>query len=417
MRLRLNAATLSGLALAALLTLGLPARAEAPPEAITVGGKTVFSIGDGHGQSGRERAMLATEKLATWLSDPNAVVDLRVERLRRGPSVMLGDQALLIVSEADALSAGTSREALAEIWEKRLEEAATAERAARQAQNSPMGAGLAIAKKLLAALGVLAGGTIAAWLVTWGASRLAEVPRKPGWHVNPNVVALAGGLCSVAIAICSVAVALSYLPAFTSLPVTLALVAAGAMALIASAETLGNVAGGMVLKWNALYAVGDHVRVGGFAGRVKAVGLLFTRLETEHHGVRVIPNSSILRRGVALLSAPTLAELKVPVRLAYTVGRDLAQAIIVEAALRTQGLSDEPMPECLLAELEEEVIRYELHGRVLAGETPEVILSRFHVNLLDVLGENALAPGGQPLTRSKARLGVTTLEQTRQHSA
>lgn len=417
MRHRLNAGILGGLALAAALTLALPAGAEAPQEAVLVGGKTVFSVGDGYGLSGRERAMRATERLASWIADPNALSALRVERLRRGPAVMLGDEAILTVSESDAVSAGTSREELARLWEERLETAADAERAAKQSQNSPFGAGLVFLKNLFAALAVLIGGTIAAWLTTWGAARLAEMPWRQSLRVNPNLIALSGGVGSVTIAVASVAVAVSYLPGAYSLPVTIAMVAVGAMALIASAESLGNVAGGLVVKWNTLYGVGDHVRVGGFSGKVKAVGHLFTRLETEHHGERLIPNSSILRRGVSLLAAPTLAEIKVPVRLAYTVSRDLAQAIIIEAAMRTQGLSDEPFPECLVSELEDEVIRYEIHGHVLAGETPEVVTSRFHVNLLDVLGENALAPGGQPLTRPKTHLGVTTLEQLRQHTA
>ncbi|MBO9541124.1 mechanosensitive ion channel [bacterium] len=415
MRHRPNAAILGGLVLAAALTLALPARAEAPQEAVLVGGKSVFSLGDGNGLSGRERAMRVTEKLNQWLADPTAITALRVERLRRGPAVMLGDEALLTVTESDAVSAGTSREELAQTWEERLEAAASEARAAKE--GNPFGSGLAIAKNLLAALGVLLGGTIAAWLITWGASRFAELLGQQNSRLNPNLIAVAGGVASVAVAIGSVASALSYLPGAYSLPVTITLVALGAMALIASAESLGNVAGGLVVKWNALYTVGDHVRVGGFAGRVKAVGHLFTRLETEHHGERLIPNSSILRRGAALLAAPSLAELKVSIRLAYTVSRDLAQAIVVEAALRTQGLSDEPMPECLVSELEDEVIRYELHGRVLKGQTPEVVASRFHVNLLDVLGENALAPGGQPMPRPKTRLGVTTLEQTRHHSA
>ncbi|MNX95634.1 Mechanosensitive ion channel [compost metagenome] len=380
-----------------------------------MGGKSVFSLGDGHGLSGRERALRVTEKLNQWLADPNAITALRVERLRRGPAVMLGDEALLTVTESDAVSAGKSREELAQLWEERLEAAASEARAANG--GNPFGSGLAIAKNLLAALGVLLGGTIAAWLITWGASRFAEQLGHRYQRLNPNLIAVAGGIASVAVAIGSVASALSYLPGAYSLPVTIALVALGAMALIASAESLGNVAGGLVVKWNALYTAGDYVRVGGFAGRVKAVGHLFTRLETELHGERLIPNSSILRRGAALLAAPSLAELKVSIRLAYTVSRDLAQAIVVEAALRTQGLSDEPMPECLVSELEDEVIRYELHGRVLHGQTPEVVASRFHVNLLDVLGENSLAPGGQPMPRPKTRLGVTTLEQTRQHSA
>lgn len=414
MRHRLNAAILA-FALAAAFAIALPSRAEAPREAILVGGKTVFSVGDGNGLSGRDRAMRVTERLASWIADPTAIAALRVERLRRGPAVVLGDEPLLTVTDADAVSAGTSREALAGIWEERIEAAAEAERAAKQAQNTPLGEGLAFVKNLLAALGVLVGGTIAAWLITWGAARLAEMPWRQ--NLNPNLIALSGGVASVTVAIGSVAVAISYLPGAYSLPVTIAMVAAGAMALIASAESLGNVAGGLVVKWNTLYAAGDHVRVGGFSGRVKAVGHLFTRLETEHHGERLIPNSSILRRGVSLLATPTLAEVRVPIRLAYTVTRDLAQAIIVEAALRTHGLSDEPLPECLLSELEDEVIRYELHGRVLAGQTPEVIISRFQVNLLDVLGENALAPGGQPMMRPKTRLGVTTIEQTRQHSA
>lgn len=393
------------------LTLGLASAAHAADAAmVRLEGSPAFAVSGGNGLTSAERAEVINRRLEKWLADPR--VPLIVEQHRKGPALKIGDDTLIIISAEDARLNGASADELARAWSKRLSAAAESRLSSQGNQRAAWEFLQGLFLPLVTMLGLLAGGATAAWLINWGATRVADNPRRYGLPVTGAAVTLVGGGLSLVVGVIVSLLALSYLPVHSWVVMTAAALF-GAMGLIASADALANMAGGTLLAFNPVFKEGDRIRLGGRAGRVKRIGKLFTRLETERHGERLVPNGALLRRGVALLPPEETPSLQVPVRLAYTVQRDLAQAIVLEAALRTQGVSDEPLPECLVCELEDEAIRYELRAELHAGARLEVVTSHFHINLLEVLAENDLGPGGSPLTRTTLRIGMAALDPER----
>lgn len=399
--------TLVLFALVVAVALAMPARAAADAATVQVAGSPLFAIAGGNGLTGAERAAVINARLEKWLADPEA--PMRVESQRKGPALMIGNDTLFLVTHEDARLNGASADELARAWSKRLSQEAETRRQALGSRNQAWDLARGFFGPILMILGLLAGGATAAWLINWGATRVSDNPRGYGVPLTASAVTLTGGLLSLAVIVLSTMLALTYLP-LHSWALSAAILLLGAMGLIASADALANFAGGTLLAFNPLFKEGDRIRMGGRAGRVMRIGKLFTRLETERHGERLVPNGALLRRGVAFLPPADSIALLVPVRLAYTVQRDLAQAIVMEAALRTQGVSDEPFPECLVTELEEDAIRYELRAELAAGSRLEVVTSHFHVNLLEVLAENDLGPGGAPLGRATLRIGMAPLD-------
>lgn len=389
------------------LALGLPVRAAVDSATVQLAGAPLFAIASSNGLTSAERAAVINQRLEKWLADPQA--PMRVDSQRKGPALMIGDETLIVISQEDARLNGASAEELAKAWSKRLSEEALNHQEAQGTRAQAWELAREILMPVLMILGLLVGGATAAWLINWGATRIADNPRRYGLPLTGAAVTVAGGLLSLVFIVLATIIALSYLP-LTSWALSAVAAVLGAMGLIASADALANFAGGTLLAFNPLFKEGDRIRLGGRAGRVTRIGKLFTRLATERHGERLVPNGALLRRGVAFLPEPEIPSLQVPVRLAYTVPRDLAQAIVLEAALRTRGVSDEPLPECLVSELEEEAIRYELHAELLALARLEVVASHFHINLLEVLAENDLGPGGSPLGRTTLRIGMAPLE-------
>lgn len=375
------------------------AHAATPQEAVKFGSHTLFYVTEGIGLSASARANLINQRLARWPAGSSASV--HVEMRESGPTILIGDEALLDVTLTDAVTHHTTPEELAVTWAQGVE---TELHAQLPASNRP-GAedGAAVAWQILALLGILLGGTIASWLINWAAGRIAESPRRYGLPLPSAAVTVGGGLLSLLIALGTVASALTYWPGGLSPSLLAVFLTLGAILLTASAEILGNLAGGVVIAFTPLFQVGDLVRMGGHVGRVNRIGLLFTYLQTERHGPRLIPHGAVLRRGVSLLSEGD-KELRLTVHLAYTVSQALARAIILEAAFRTEGLQGEP--ECLVGKLKEESIGYELCATLESGQRAELVSSHFHLNLLDVLAENDRSPQGFHLLHGLSTGGV-----------
>lgn len=393
------------------LVCAAPALAEAPPQAaVSLAGKEVLWLSSANGQTSSERAALVNERLERWLTDTGRAAEVRLDRRRGHPALMLGDELLLVVSDEDAQLNRTSAEELASTWAKRLEEGKTERQNALTTEKEKLDHAWALGRRIAALLGVVLAGAVAAWLSLWATARIASDPQRHGLALSGSAVGALGALVTLAIALGTVGAVLVQVPLPSSPALLLLVTLVGGGLIVFSAELLGNLAGGLVVALTSLYRKGDMVRIGAHAGQVAKVGLLFTRLETERHGMRLVPNSSVLKRGAALGAPRAPEKLCRGLRLAYTVPRELAEAIVIEAALRTQGIADDPMPECLVAQLEEEAIHYELHAHLRKGERPEAVSSRFHVHLLDVLGENGLAPGGHPLPRPSLRIGMAPLD-------
>ncbi|BFM39877.1 mechanosensitive ion channel family protein [Synechocystis sp. LKSZ1] len=174
-------------------------------------------------------------------------------------------------------------------------------------------------------------------------------------------------------------------PAFQGISVFL-----GLLISLGSTSVIANLISGSVLIYTRAFRVGDRIRIGDITGIVLETTLLVTRIQTPTNIIVSIPNAQISTSSIENFSfgyrefqKPLI--LRVPVYLGYEVAwRDVYQALI-QAALKTNGISASPSPFVLQGELNEVYVTYFLNAYIDVNyfkdkELKEVELSRSQLN-------------------------------------
>jgi small conductance mechanosensitive channel len=97
----------------------------------------------------------------------------------------------------------------------------------------------------------------------------------------------------------------------------------------ASQRTLGNFVAGLMIATTQPLRLGDWVEVGGVAGAVEEIGLMYTFIRTEDNARLVIPNEKLASdtiRNSTIRSAAKYAEVTVQVPLTADL-RSLVEAL------------------------------------------------------------------------------------------
>src|SRR5262249_3154791 len=134
---------------------------------------------------------------------------------------------------------------------------------------------------------------------------------------------------------------------------------------LGSSSTISNVLAGYVMIYRRAFREGDVVRIGDKSGVVSRVRLQVTHLRTPKNEDIVIPNSTILSGEVVNYS--TLAKtdgliLHTTVGIGYEVPWRQVEAMLLEAADRTEGLKKEPKPFVLQTLLGDFAVTYQINA-------------------------------------------------------
>jgi small-conductance mechanosensitive channel len=159
---------------------------------------------------------------------------------------------------------------------------------------------------------------------------------------------------------------------------------------LGSSSLIGNVIAGYSMTYRRAFRVGDRVRVGEHVGDVDKIRLMETHLRTPKNEEIVIPNSQILSSEV--INYSTLARqhgliLHTTVGIGYETPWRQVEAMLLEAADRTEGLLKEPEPFVLQRALGDFAVTYEVNAYC---DTPHLMLALYaalHRNILDVFNE------------------------------
>lgn len=159
-----------------------------------------------------------------------------------------------------------------------------------------------------------------------------------------------------------------------------ALLAAGGMAIgMALSGTVQNFAGGIMLLLFKPFKVGDYIEAQGFAGTVKEVNIVSTKILTVDNREIILPNGALSNGNINNVTAKDLRRVDVPVSVAY--GSD-AQAV-KDAALeivrsipqfldsKTPGAAD---PMAALTDLGDSSVNFVIRAWV---KTPDYWTARF----------------------------------------
>jgi len=159
---------------------------------------------------------------------------------------------------------------------------------------------------------------------------------------------------------------------------------------LGSSSVIANIIAGYTMTYRRAFRVGDRIQIGEHVGDVTEVRQLVTHLLTPKNEEVVVPNSLILSSSVVNYS--TLARqgrlvLHTTVGIGYETPWRQVEAMLLQAASRTQGVRMEPAPFVLQKALGDFCITYEINVFCDDAQAMHQLYTALHRNILDVFNE------------------------------
>ena len=159
---------------------------------------------------------------------------------------------------------------------------------------------------------------------------------------------------------------------------------------LGSSSVISNVIAGYTMTYRRAFRIGDRVRLNEHLGDVVEMRVLVTHLRSPKNEEIVIPNSLILNSSVVNYSS--LARegkliLNTTVGIGYETPWRQVEAMLLQAAERTEGLLKEPRPFVLQKALGDFAVTYEINAYCDDAQAMNRLYTRLYQNILDVFNE------------------------------
>ncbi|MGH8689150.1 MAG: mechanosensitive ion channel family protein [Burkholderiales bacterium] len=214
-----------------------------------------------------------------------------------------------------------------------------------------------------------------------------EVPWLDGDTVRPT-----RRIFNFIVWVFALAMAYPYLPgaqtdAFKGLSVLL-----GLMLSLGGASVIGQAFSGLILMYSRVFRHGDFVRIGDVEGTVVYLGMFATRIRTGLGEEVTLANAGIMAAVTKNYSRAidgTGYVLDTVVTIGYSTPWRQVEAMLLEAARRTEGIAQDPAPFVRQTALSDYYVEYRLVAySPLEQPVPRVeALGRLHGNIQDVFNE------------------------------
>jgi small-conductance mechanosensitive channel len=141
------------------------------------------------------------------------------------------------------------------------------------------------------------------------------------------------------------------------------------------------------------FKIGDRIKIGDVFGDVEEKTLLVTRIKTPKNEIITIPNSAVLSGNTINYSSEVVNNgliLHTTVTIGYDVPwKDMSKALI-DAALRTEHILQDPKPFVLQTSLEDFYVAYQINAYTKEVKKQAIIYSNLHQNIQDVCNERGI---------------------------
>ncbi|BBE17414.1 mechanosensitive ion channel family protein [Aquipluma nitroreducens] len=160
-----------------------------------------------------------------------------------------------------------------------------------------------------------------------------------------------------------------------------------------SAGSLSNIIAGLVLTYMRLFSIGDRVKIGDISGDVIEKSLLVTRIRTIKNEIISIPNSTVMNSHTINYSSDA-PEKGLIIHTTVTIGydvpwRDMHQ-VLIDAALKTNYILQEPIPFVLQISLDDFYVSYQINAYTREANKQAFIYSILHQNIQDLCNERGI---------------------------
>ena len=127
-------------------------------------------------------------------------------------------------------------------------------------------------------------------------------------------------------------------------PLITVLGAGGAAIALALKDSLGNIAGGLLILVNQPFKKGDEIDIDGTYGEVEQIDLFVTTLRTYDNKVITIPNGSINTSVIVNYSRRDRRRVDCKFGISYDSDLALAKSVLLEVAASNPDIYKDPAP-------------------------------------------------------------------------
>lgn len=193
----------------------------------------------------------------------------------------------------------------------------------------------------------------------------------------------------------AIVMAYPYLPGSDSEAFKGVSVLVGLMITLGGSSIVGQAASGLILMYSKTLRVGEYVKINEQEGTVAEIGTFTTRIRTGAGLEVTLPNAVVIGSTTVNYSRHVPGH-GVVLDTSLTIGYDTpwrqVEALLLEAARRTEGVLAEPPPRVIQRALADFYVEYRL---VCAARPAEPVarpamLHRLHCNILDVFNEQGV---------------------------
>lgn len=164
----------------------------------------------------------------------------------------------------------------------------------------------------------------------------------------------------------------------------------GLIVSLGSSTVIGNIIAGLVITYMRPFKLGDRIKLNDTTGNVIEKTPLVTRIRTPKNEVVTIPNSFIMSSHTVNYSA-SAREYGLIIHSEVSIGYDVpwrqVNQLLIDAALNTPGVIDDPRPFVLETSLSDWYPVYQVNAYIKEADRLAQIYSDLHQNIQDRFNE------------------------------
>ena len=167
----------------------------------------------------------------------------------------------------------------------------------------------------------------------------------------------------------------------------------GLIVSLGSSTVIGNIIAGLVITYMRPFKLGDRIKLNDTTGNVIEKTPLVTRIRTPKNEVVTIPNSFIMSSHTVNFSQ-SARDYGLIIHSEVSVGYDIpwrkTHQLLVEAALNTPGVVDDPRPFVLETSLKDYYPVYQVNAYIKDANQLAQVYSDLHQNIQDRFNEEGI---------------------------
>ena len=167
----------------------------------------------------------------------------------------------------------------------------------------------------------------------------------------------------------------------------------GLIVSLGSSTVIGNIIAGLVITYMRPFKLGDRIKLNDTMGNVIEKTPLVTRIRTPKNEVVTIPNSFIMSSHTVNFSQ-SARDYGLIIHSEVSIGYDIpwrkTHQLLIEAALNTPGVMDDPRPFVLETSLQDYYPVYQVNAYIKDANQLAQVYSDLHQNIQDRFNEEGI---------------------------